>query len=83
MARHSFAQTEMGLQWFKMSFRLPDNSTTNSYNLMPIKEEWSYRRRVTLNKQSHKTQILFFYKYWAARKVDDNATFTIDLLPKQ
>ena len=29
--RHRLAQTERGLQWFKTSFQLPDNSTTNSY----------------------------------------------------
>ena len=26
--KHRPAQTERGLQWFKMSFRLPDNSTS-------------------------------------------------------
>ena len=49
------AQTEMGLQWFKTSFRLPDNSTTNSYGLIPNTEEWSYRKRTISNKQSNKT----------------------------
>ena len=49
------AQTERGLQWFKMSFRLPDNSITNSYCLTPRKGEWSYRRRAISNKQSKKT----------------------------
>ena len=32
MVPHRPAQTEKGLQWFKMFFRLPDNSTTNSYS---------------------------------------------------
>ena len=49
------AQTERGLQWFKTSFWLPDNSTTNSYCLRPKKGGWSYRRRVISNKQSNKT----------------------------
>ena len=52
---HRPAQTERGLQWFKTSFQLPDNSITNSYSLIPNKEEWSYRRRTILNKQSNKT----------------------------
>ena len=29
---HRPAQTERGLQWYKISFRIPDNSTTNSYS---------------------------------------------------
>ena len=29
---HRPAQTERGFQWFKISFQLPDNSTTNSYS---------------------------------------------------
>ena len=36
---HRLAQTERGLQWFKTSFQLPDNSTTNSYCLVPNKGE--------------------------------------------
>ena len=53
---HRAAQTERGLRWFKTSFRLPNNSTTNSYSLIPNKEEWSYRKRTISNKQSNKTQ---------------------------
>ena len=48
-------QTATGLQWFKTSFQLPDNSTTNSYSHIPNKEEWSYRKRAISNKQSNKT----------------------------
>ena len=49
------AQTESGIQSFKKSFQLPDNSTTNSYSLIPNKEEWSCRRRAIPNKQFNKT----------------------------
>ena len=52
---HRPAQTERGLQWFKTSFQLRDNSITNSYSLIPNKEEWSYRRKTISNKQSNKT----------------------------
>ena len=52
---HRSVQTERGLHWFKASFLLPDNSTTNSYSLIPKKGEWSYRRRAISNKQSKKT----------------------------
>ena len=48
------AQTGRGLQWLKTAFQLPDNSTTNSYFLIPNKEEWSYRRKTISNKQSNK-----------------------------
>ena len=48
------AQTERGLQWFKMSFRISDNFTTNSYSLIPNKMEWSYRRTLS-NKKTNKT----------------------------
>ena len=41
MVPHKPDQTKSGLQWFKTSFRLPDNSTTNSYSHIPNKEEWS------------------------------------------
>ena len=74
------AQTERGPQWFKTSFRLPDNSTTNSYSLIPNKEEWSYRRRTIWTIQQN--PISFLYKYWTAWKVDNNATFTVDLSTK-
>ena len=36
---HRPAKTERGLQWFKTSFRLPDNSSTNSYSVIPNKLE--------------------------------------------
>ena len=72
---HRTAQTERGLQWFKTSLWLPDNSTTNSYSLKPNKGGWSYRRGAISNKQ-------FLYKYWIARKVDNNATFTKGLPTK-
>ena len=52
---HRPAQTGGGLQWFKTSFRLPDNSTTNSYSLIPNKAERSYRRRAISNRQSNTT----------------------------
>ena len=48
------AQTERELQWFKMSFRISDNFTTNSYSLTPNKMEWSYRRTLS-NKKTDKT----------------------------
>ena len=54
---HRASQTERGLQWFKMSFRLPDNSTTNPYGLIPNKEEWSYRRR-TISRNPTKPNII-------------------------
>ena len=44
------AQTERGLQGFKMSFRISDNFTTNSYSLIPNKMEWSYRRTLSIKK---------------------------------
>ena len=52
---HRPAQTERGFHWFKTSFWLPDNFTTNSYCLIPKKGEMSYRRRGMSNKQSNKT----------------------------
>ena len=51
------SQTERGLQWFKMSFRLPDNSTRNPYDLIPNKEEWSYTRR-TISSNPTKPSII-------------------------
>ena len=50
------AKTERELQWFKTSFQLPDSFITNSYSLIPKKEQWSYRRRAISNKQCSKIQ---------------------------
>ena len=36
------AQIERWLHWFKTSFALPDNSTTNSYSLTPNKRNGLY-----------------------------------------
>ena len=73
-------QTEKGLQWFEMSFCLPDNSNINPYGLIPNKEEWSYTRR-TISSNPTKPSIIPLQRH-ASRKVDNNEAFTIGFLTK-
>ena len=74
------SQTERGLQWFKMSFRLPGNSTTNPYGLIPNKEKWRYTGR-TISSNPTKPSIIPLQIH-SSRKVDNNAAFTIGFLTK-
>ena len=69
MVPHRPVQTERGLKWFKTSFRIADNSTTNFCGFIPNKEEWSWR--TISNKQSNKTLLL--------HAVGKNAISTIGL----
>ena len=71
---HRPAQTERGLQWFKTSFWLLDNSTMDSYCLIPKKRE------IQINNPT---------KYYItplqvlnSKKLDNNATFTPGLPTK-
>ena len=44
------AQTERGLQWFKMSFRISDNFTTNSYSLYQTRRNGVIEERYQIKK---------------------------------
>ena len=74
------AGTERGLQWFKTAFRLPVIPIQIPIALYQTRSNGVIGEEQKQAIQQNPTS--FLYKYWTARKVENNAAFTIALPTK-